>query len=66
VHKRVYDLQAAVNVGLSAAIPTHATETRGFVTKAHEYNLFRQVLKKGSFCCLELGTGKIIGRSLRF
>lgn len=34
--KRVYDLQAAVNVGLSAAMPTQATETRSFVTKAHK------------------------------
>jgi hypothetical protein len=40
----VYDLQAAVNVGLSAATQAQVTETRGLVTKAHEYNLFRQVL----------------------
>jgi len=37
----------AVNVGLSAAAQPHATETHGFVTKAHEYYLFRQIINKG-------------------
>lgn len=44
--KRVYDLQAAANVGLSAAAQTRDTETRCLVTKALEYNLFKQVIKR--------------------
>ena len=57
--KRVYDLQATVTVALSTAVQAHATETRGFVKKAHDYSLF-------TAGCLELSTGNFVGRSLTY